>query len=305
LLSRVHHQCSRRVHAEGEANRPELQECPEPPVSRAGGGVAWRCMLSAPFLVELRTDGPIAAAAIHDGHVLRPDVAASIALNDAERLREEDPFTARWTALAGTRFIGVRSRFEVDLNRPREKAVYRVPEDAWGLNVWRAPPPPSLIEGSLEIYDAFHDAVHTALLALHERFGRFLVLDLHSYNHRREGANAEPADPDLNPEVNIGTGSMNREQWAPVVDRFMRDLRAADYLGRSLDVRENIKFRGGNFAAWVHRRFPTSGCAMAIEFRKFFMDEWTGIPDEVQVNAIGRALASTVPGLLESLGAVS
>ena len=30
-----------------------------------------------------------------------------------------------------------RSRFEVDLNRPREEAVYRVPEDCWGLDVWR------------------------------------------------------------------------------------------------------------------------------------------------------------------------
>jgi N-formylglutamate deformylase len=262
-------------------------------------------MLSPPFLVELRPDAPIAAAAIHAGHALRPEVAASIALDDAERLREEDPFTAQWTDFSGTRFIGLRSRFEVDFNRTREKAVYRVPGDAWGLQVWRAPPAPSLIRGSLAIYDAFHTEVHEALSALRERFGRFVVLDLHSYNHRREGASAAPADPELNPEVNIGTGSMDRERWAPLVDRFMHDLRNADYLGRSLDVRENVKFRGGNFSAWVHRRFPTSGCALAIEFRKFFMDEWTGAPDEEQVNAIGEALASTVPGLLESLGEVS
>jgi hypothetical protein len=30
-----------------------------------------------------------------------------------------------------------RSRFEVDLNRPRREAVYRIPEDAWGLDIWR------------------------------------------------------------------------------------------------------------------------------------------------------------------------
>lgn len=256
------------------------------------------------FVVELSDDAPIAVAAIHDGHELRAEVASAIALSDAERLREEDPFTARWTSISGTRLIGRRSRFEVDLNRPREKAVYLVPDDCWGLNVWREPPTESVLRESLAIYDAFYAAAHEALSALRDSFGRFVVLDMHSYNHRRAGALGPAADPASNPEVNVGTGIMDRQRWAPVVDRFMRDLGKADYLGRQLDVRENVKFRGGHFSRWVHRSFPESGCALAIEVRKFFMDEWTGQPDDAQVEAIGRALASTVPGLLETLGAV-
>ncbi len=66
---------------------------------------------------------PIAAAAIHDGHALRPDVEQRIALDVESRLREEDPYTASWTEVVSTRLIGVRSRFEMDLNRPRENAV--------------------------------------------------------------------------------------------------------------------------------------------------------------------------------------
>ena len=39
--------------------------------------------------------GRVVATAIHDGHDLRPEVAEAVALGDAERLREEDPFTGQ------------------------------------------------------------------------------------------------------------------------------------------------------------------------------------------------------------------
>ena len=81
--------------------------------------------LSTPTLWKItKGQGPVVAAAIHDGHRVREEVSKILALTDAERLREEDPFTAIWTEVAETRIIGLQSRFEVDLNRPREKAVY-------------------------------------------------------------------------------------------------------------------------------------------------------------------------------------
>jgi hypothetical protein len=101
--------------------------------------------------------------------------------------------------------------------------------------------------------------------------------------------------------VNLGSGTIDRNRWGPLVDRFRNDLRAFDFLGRHLDVRENVKFKGGNFSRWIHRTFPESGCSLAIEFKKFFMDEWTGKLDEQQGRAIRRALESTVPGVLDEL----
>jgi hypothetical protein len=245
--------------------------------------------------------GPLIAAAIHDGHSVREEVAPLLALDDAARLREEDPFTGQWAELADTRMVGLRSRFEVDLNRPRERAVYIKPEDAWGLTVWHRDPPEDLVARSLVQYDAFYEATYALLKTIEQRHGHFVVFDLHTYNHRREGPTGPEADPELNPQVNIGTGTMQRERWAPLVDRFMRDLHSYDYMGRHLDVRENVKFRGGQFSQWVHENFPASGCSLAIEFKKFFMDEWTGKPDPAQVEAIGDALRSTVPGVLKEL----
>jgi hypothetical protein len=241
----------------------------------------------------------LVATAVHDGHAARDEVANHFALDDAARLREEDPFTGQWAAIAPTHVIGTRSRFEIDLNRPREKAVYYTPEDAWGLHVWQGNPADRIFEESLSQYDAFYDAMRKLFSEISAQYGKFIVFDLHSYNHRRDGANGQPADVEGNPQVNIGTGTMNRERWAPVVDTFIESLRSFDFPGGKLDVRENVKFRGGNWPRWIHENFPDSGVAIAIEFKKFFMDEWTGEPDRDCVAAIREALSSTVPAVLE------
>ena len=245
--------------------------------------------------------GPLVGAAIHCGHYVRDEVAELLALADEERLREEDPFTDKWASIAPSRVIGLKSRFELDLNRPREKAVYLSADDAWGLQVWKAEPPQTLIEDSLAIYDEFYRDVHRLLTGLVERHERVVVYDLHSYNHRRSGPDEEPADHELNPEINIGTGTMYRRRWVNVVDRFLADLHAFDFQGRKLDVRENVRFRGGSFPRWIHEQFPRSVCVLSIEIKKFFMDEWTGQPDTTIIDAITEALQSTVDGVLEEL----
>ena len=47
--------------------------------------------------------------------------------------------------------------------------------------------------------------------------------------------------------------------------------------------------------------FPDTGCAIAVELKKFFMDEWTGELYSERHRAIQDALASTLPGLMEEL----
>ena len=94
---------------------------------------------------------------------------------------------------------------------------------------------------------------------------------------------------------------MDRSRWASVVDRFLCDLGNFDFPGGLLDVRENIKFRGGHFGKWIHEHFPDSVCVLSIEFKKFFMEEWTGQADKSLVDAIQAALASTLPGMREEL----
>jgi N-formylglutamate deformylase len=246
-------------------------------------------------------DGPRIATAIHDGHGVRPEVAELLALDDGERLREEDPFTGGWTSIAETRVVGLRSRFEIDLNRERSKAVYLSPEDAWGLRVWSAPPPPDLIERSLAVYDEFYAAMRELLEGKIERYGVFVVFDLHTYNHRRGGPQASPAPAEENPEINVGTRSIAHPKWRPAIRRFVEEIAASTVGGRPLDVRENVKFGGGHFAQWVNGEFGEHGFDLAIEVKKIFMDEWTGRPDPCALDEIGAALARAADGVLEEL----
>ena len=253
----------------------------------------------------VRGEGPIVAVALHDGHRVRDEVAKHLALSETERLREEDPHTADWVRIAPTRIMVHRSRFEVDLNRPLEKAVYLGPEQAWNLQVWKEGGPPlELVDAGHEIHRAFYATLGALLREIEGKHGRFVVYDLHSYNHRRGGPRSPPDDPRLSPDVNVGTASMDPELWAPVVEALVDVLSGAEVVGRRLDVRANVRFKGGYLAQWVHRTFPRSGCALAVDVKKFFMDEWTGRVEPLRLEGVGAALARTVPAVQQALEAL-
>ena len=60
-----------------------------------------------------------------------------------------------------------------------------------------------LIAGSLEVYDEFCARLGERLDQVAAR-GPFVLLDVHSYNHRRDGSVAEPEPLADNPMVNLG-----------------------------------------------------------------------------------------------------
>jgi N-formylglutamate deformylase len=78
-------------------------------------------------------------------------------------------------------------------------------------------------------------------------------------------------------------------------------MRDYDCLGRRLDVRENVKFFGGQLARNVHEAFPYSVCVLAIEVKKFFMNEWTGELDSQSHQAVKDALAHAAVAVADEL----
>lgn len=234
-----------------------------------------------------RGEGPVVATAIHDGHGLRGEVRAAMTLGDADRLREEDPYTGQAVAGVATHVIACRSRFEFDLNRGAEEAVYVTPEQSWGLRVWKEAPDEALVARSLALHAAFYRMMGQLLDDVAARHERFVLLDVHSYNHRRGGPDGAATPQAEAPDINIGTFSMPRDLWAPVLDPLIETMRGFDFNGRRLDVRENVAFQGkGALTRFVHERYPGRGCAIALEFKKFFMDEWTGLPDPAELAAM-------------------
>jgi N-formylglutamate deformylase len=248
--------------------------------------------------------GQLVATAIHTGHDLRPEVAEAMILDEATRLREEDPHTDVIGALTPARVVMHRSRFEVDLNRLLEDAVYRRPEDCWGLDVWRSNPlEDDIVRRSQEVYAAFYAELGEHLDEVARR-GPFVVYDVHSYNHRRGGPGADPAPDEDHPEVNLGTGSVDTKVFQGVIDAFTESLSAQRTEGGPIDVRENVKFKGRALSWWVHERYPGRGVCLALEFKKTFMDEWTGEVDEVRLGQLQQALAATHEPVLAALSGV-
>jgi len=239
-----------------------------------------------------RGAGPVIATAIHDGNELRPEIEQAMKLAPADRLREEDPFTGQAVLDVPNHIIVHRSRFEFDLNRGADGAVYETPEQCWGLDIWHAPLSEAQVGRSLAIHAEYYRMLGQILDGLAADNGRFVMLDVHSYNHRREGPGGKAAPQSAAPDINIGTFSMPRDQWAFLIDPLMQAMREFDFNGRNLDVRENVAFQGkGEQARFVHTGYPGQGCAIALEFKKFFMDEWTGEPDLEELAAMRRFIA--------------
>jgi len=164
--------------------------------------------------------------------------------------------------------------------------------------------PEALKEESLARYDEFYNDVKQMLTEIIQQYGYVVVYDIHSYNHKRDGPDGPDADPKRNPEINLGTGNMDRDRWDLVIEALANTLSSYNYNGRSIDVRENIKFTGGHFMRWIHRTFPDKACVVSLEFKKFFMNEWTGEPDQKQLDEIKKMLEATTKPVLEALAEV-
>jgi len=242
---------------------------------------------------------PVIVTAIHDGHRVAGPLMDYMHLQEHERFREEDPYTGYMADVPASRVVVDTSRFQVDLNRRREQAIYRRPGDAWGLTVWKPALPELMADRLLEGYDRFYADIDDLLQWTLALFGKFVVLDIHSYNHRRTHPD-EPATIGENPEVNVGTGH-NHEKWKSLGQCLTSFLSHHRLDGCLPDVRENVKFKGGGFAEWVNRHYGLYGCVFSLEFKKTFMDEWTGRIDVNHLNHIRSMVAGCIPFLLHML----
>lgn len=225
-------------------------------------------------------DGPVVAVALHDGHAMRGSLRPHLAFDDAQLRRDEDPLTGLLTSVGDVRVRVRRSRFEVDLNRPRDKALSTDPADTWGLRIWHGPLPRHEIERSLAIYDRFYAMIHELVERLLARWGCVLLLDIHSYNHRRDGRDAAPAPQSGNPDIELGVTTLERGRWGAMLKRFVEALRATPVAGRVPDVRENVRYpTGGHFPESLYAKYGERLCVISPEYKKIYMDEWTAQAD--------------------------
>lgn len=238
---------------------------------------------------------PFWAFAIHDGQQIAPEVRPYQKLNEKERLHEEDPFTAPFAELPINQFIVATSRFQLDLNRDLENAIYLRPEQSWGLEVWYDDLPASLIQQLQNEYRRIYKEIEGVIRETINHHGFFVAYDIHSYNAKRESADQE-IDQKANPEINLGTAYVH-QKWKPLIQQLIDHFKSAELYGKSIDIRENIKFKGGNLSQHLNQLFGDQGCVLAFEFRKDFMDEWQGTPDMDRVLSTKQLLMNSLSTL--------
>lgn len=221
-------------------------------------------------------DSPFWVFAIHDGHQVDPAVGQFILLDENQRLREEDPYTASMAELPVNQLFVATSRFQLDINRKEEDAVYLRPEQAWGLNVWKDTLPSTILQQLYDEHRNFYQQLDSYIQHTIDKQGFFVAFDVHTYNAQRINEE-QPIDKTPNPQINLGT-HYNSKQWRPVIDAFIESVQSQQLLGEAIDIRENVKFKGGYLAQHILQKFGDRGCVLSIEFRKDFMNEWTGLP---------------------------
>ena len=59
-----------------------------------------------------------------------------------------------------------------------------------------------------------------------------------------------------------------------------------------------MRFRGGYLSQWLSERYPTTACTLALEFKKVFMDEWTGVPDHEHLDELRRVPSAGSPDVV-------
>ncbi len=231
-------------------------------------------MISSEFYFE-NSAQPLLAFAIHNGSEMPIELLNNCGIDQSTRKREEDPYTDGFAQLFPNRAVVLTSRFAVDLNRSPEKAIYLKPEDAWGLPVRTSELDPELIAVLQEAYEDWYKLAFYQIDRMLKTHKRLLILDLHSFNHRRGGPAAVPDPQQDNPDIIIGRNNLDISRYAEV-ERLHLQLDGQNYLDARLDCRCDVKFPGGYFSRWVNSTFGTRVLCLAIEFKKTFMNEWTG-----------------------------
>jgi len=230
--------------------------------------------------------------AVHSGHNLSNHVSAKIGISNLERIREEDPFTDQFVNDKNNYIVQNTSRFEYDVNRSKTRAIYINPDDCWGLPIYQKKALNiSEVEMSLKQYDIFYENLTNIIDTHLELYEKLIVWDIHSYNHRRGGKNAEFDSNIDNPEIIIGTNNYQymSASWKPLIEQIDDMFKSYTFKGnfpnRSLkqnflDVRQNIKYPGGYLSQFINKKYPDNVCCLAIEFKKIWMNEWTQEIDE-------------------------
>ena len=218
--------------------------------------------------------------AVHDGHQFRKELWDNCLHTEYERWYEEDPETKNMVASHPIVIAGMDSRFEYDLNRAPETAIYT---DAWGKQLWKNPLPEAQKEKSLHKHANFYKVVHALIHKIETKFGICVVYDMHSYNWKRWDREV--------PTWNLGTSNIDNNRFGNDVETWRQSLSELDLPnGIKSTSKINDTFQGnGYFLKYITNNFKNT-LVLATEIAKVYCDEYEYIMYPEVVAAVEKQL---------------
>ena len=237
------------------------------------------------FYLKIESYQAFLCAAIHDGHQFRKPLWDNCAHSAYERWYEEDPETWRMIGNMPMVLVGLDSRFEYDLNRAPELAIY---EDAWGKTLWKEPLTPLEKKTSLKKHQAFYKVVQTLIGKMERLFPKCIVYDLHSYNWQRWTRQV--------PTWNLGTENVDRNRFQTDIENWraaLAEIELPHGIPTSSAVNDTF-FGNGHFLKFI-TGIGQNTLVLATEVAKIYCDETEQVIYPEVVQAIQKGLEEKIP----------
>ncbi len=215
------------------------------------------------FTLKIDRYVPYVCGAVHDGDQFRKDLWDNCLHSQYERWYEEDPETKNMVISHPILIAGRDSRFEYDLNRIPEEAVF---ETAWGKQLWKNSLPVKEKEISLAKHTAFFKVTHALIEKIEAKFGVAIIYDMHSYNWQRWDREV--------PTWNLGTSNVDNERFREDIEAWRQSLSEIKlpYGIRSTADINNTFFGNGYFLKYITKNFKNT-LVLATEIAKVYCDE--------------------------------
>ena len=222
--------------------------------------------VSSDYSFTLKIDNYVhyICGAVHDGHQFRKSLWNNCLHTEYERWYEEDPETKNMVVSHPIVIAGCDSRFEYDLNRASESAIY---EDAWGKRLWKKPLPEKEKQKSMGKHDAFYKVVHALIDKIESIHGVAIVYDMHSYNWKRWDREV--------PTWNLGTSNVDAIRFGMDIEDWRQSLSELSLPnGIESTSKINDTFQGnGYFLKFISKNFKNT-LVLATEIAKVYCDEY-------------------------------
>lgn len=237
------------------------------------------------FTLKISEYAPYICGAVHDGEQFRKSLWENCLHTKYERWYEEDPCTKEMVQSHPIVIAGSDSRFEYDLNRGPENAIY---EDAWGKKLWKEPLSNDEKEHSLSKHNAFYQVTHALISKIEEKYSRAIVFDMHSYNWKRWDRKV--------PVWNLGTTRIDNERYGNIVESWRQRLSEMKLPNEieSTSAVNNTFYGKGYFLGYITQNFKNT-LVLATEIAKVYCDEYTGIIYPEVVRSVEEHLKELIP----------